>query len=218
MVSTRTSIVAVVTASVFALASMTAEATTITTVGAGSAVTSFDRGATFDSLTSNGIDLTFYTEGSLSITVPDITFVGFDAFGTGATAGFHYGNSGNTSYVTIKTTDAVAISGLEFLYGNGYSRNDVPTVWETWKGGSLVSSGSFTVARGTIVGWSDAAGFDELRVASGQGISALGQFQAIALDNVRVQLASVPDGGSTMALLGLATLALAVARRKIGTL
>jgi len=120
----------------------------------------------------------------------------------------HHRGRGNNDYVTIRATDSAEITGLEFLYGNGYSFDPIPTVWETWRDGSLVSSGGFSVVRGTVVGWSDPAGFDELRVASGLGIVQLGDFQAIALDNVRVQIASpdasVPEGGATLVLLAMA--------------
>ena len=62
------------------------------TSGSGSAVTTIDRMATFDSINSNGIDLSSYSENLLDVTVDDISFVDFDAFNDGVESEFHYGS------------------------------------------------------------------------------------------------------------------------------
>jgi hypothetical protein len=54
----------------------------------------------------------------------------------------------------------------------------------------MVGSGTFSTIRGGIVGWNDPSGFDELRVGAYNTApyTAFGQDQAIALDNLNVQL------------------------------
>ena len=128
----------------------TSLAATTQTIGAGSAVVSAERVATFDSLNSSGIDLSAYSEDNLDITVDDTTFVGFDAFGDGTTSQFHYGTSGNSSYVTIKASDASPIRALEAKVGHGWAVViDLNIYWETWLGGVLVSSGQYWEMWGT---------------------------------------------------------------------
>lgn len=160
------------------------------TIGAGSAITVIDRSATFAPITTSGMDLSAYSENQLSITVPDSSYVGFDAFGGGDVTQIFYGSGGNTSYVTINTTDNVPIRGVEFLIGNGNFTSATNVVWEAWKAGSLVGSGTFVTPWGTVVGWNDPSGFDELRVGAwgGGAYTAFGQEQAIAIDNVNVQI------------------------------
>ena len=129
------------------------------TIGAGTAVTTANRTATFDSLTSVGIDLSDYSEDGLYVTVADTTYVGFDAFGEGSATAFHYGTSGNNSFVTIKTTDALPIFALEARLGDGWEgQPEVNIYWETWSGGVMSGSGSFTTAKG------DTGGLPTLRV------------------------------------------------------
>jgi hypothetical protein len=192
------------------------QAATVLTTGAGSAVTRVDRLATFDSITRDHIDLSAYTEDGLSIAVPNQSAVGHDFFGTGVLTALYYGRGGDTSFVTIKTTDATEIFGLEFLFGHGFSDStNVDLGWETWNDGMLVSSGVLDdPAKGTVVGWSDTGGFDELRVGAGHGPYSFGDQQAIALDNVRVEL--IPDSGSALLLMVMSFSGLHLLRRSQG--
>jgi len=188
-----------------------ANAAPIFSTGAGSAVTTVDRSATFDDLNATGIDLSSYTEDGLSISVPDTSFVGFDAFGDGSTTGFYYGDDGNNSYVTIKGTDGALFSAIEFRLGDGYGAGTNSLLWETRLKGVTTGSGfEPDLAMGLVVGWSDSSGFDELLIAADQFFtdgSAFGDFQAIALDDVNAQLANVPEPASLALLgVGLATL------------
>jgi hypothetical protein len=196
-------------ATVMALGSIAqAEAATLFSTGSGSAVTDADITATFDGINANGIDLSGYQENGLEVSVNDGSFVGFNAFGTGVlSSGFHYGRAGNNSFVTIKTLDGSEMLGLEFLLGSG-GPSDVFGAWETYRDGTFVSSGSFAQQEGDIVGWSDMSGFDELRVGADRDASySLGDYQAIALDNVRVELAgqsvSTPEPASILGLLAV---------------
>jgi hypothetical protein len=201
--------------------SSAASASVIFSTGAGSAVSSADRVATFGSLTSDGIPLSSYTEDGLSITTPNVTFVGFQPFLNGQTTQFFYGNGGGDNFVTITTTDNAPIYGLEFLLGDGYGGTTTNLLWETLSGATVTGSGFVGgIAKGTVVGWYDSSTFDTLEVAAGEGLTAssvLGDFQAIALGDVRVQLtpaSSVPEPAS-LTLLALGCMGLAVvARRK----
>ncbi len=183
------------------LISTSANAAVTLTFGAGSAVTIADRQATFDSITAPGIDLSNYTEDSLKITVPNVSYVGFDPFNDGSSTMFHYGSSGGNNYVTITGTDSATFTGLELKIGDGFFASNGSTLfaWATYLGGSLTGSGNSILApRGSVVGWSDPTGFDELRIGGASDTLAsynLGDFQAIALDNVRVQIgtAAVPE-------------------------
>ena len=181
-------------------------------------VTIVDREATFDSLNTEGIPLDTYSEGLLSVTVNDTSWVGFPAFAPGdpRTTGFHYGDGGNDEYVTIRGTDDATFFALDLLLGSGYGFGTNAVRWETYLNGNLTGSGVETsVPQGSIVGWSDAGGFDELRVAAGIfSPPGFGQEQAIAIDDLRVQLApfSVPLPGSA-ALIGLGLAGLALSRR-----
>jgi len=165
-------------------------ATTFTT-GAGSAVSNVGRTATFDSLTVINSDLSAYTEGLLSITVPDVLFVGFDAFDQGVETGFHYGSSGNNSFVTIRGTDSATFFALELRLGDGFQGALTTHLrWGTFKNNVQISTGLIALPKGTIVGFSDPVGFDELRVAANNtGNLDFGEFQAIAIDDVKVQVA-----------------------------
>lgn len=187
--------------------SVRTDAATIFSTGEGSAVTTTDRSATFDTLTADGLDLSNYSEDGLSITVPDDSSIGFDAFGDGTTTAFHYGYIGNTAYVTIKGTDDAVFDAVEFKLGDGIGPTTATDLrWQALLNGVVVGSGfEASLAKGTIVGWSDSSGFDELRVAAGFFFTTAGDFgdyQFIALDNVNAQLASVPEPAS-VALLGM---------------
>jgi hypothetical protein len=119
------------------------------------------------------------------------------------------GAFGNTDWISIQTTESKAIYGLEFLYGNGWSNGNVNgplpwgndnavLEWQTYNGNTLVSSGSVTTGVGTVVGFSDPDGFDQLRVrATANSIPP--DLQELALDNVSVQL-TVPEPSSLLLL------------------
>jgi hypothetical protein len=173
-------------------------AATTFSVGAGSSVTSVDRSANFNSIVT-GTDLSNYSEGGLSITTPNFAFEGFDPFNhTGDGSAFSYPNGGVNAWVTIKTTDARPIYAAEFLYGNGYV-SDVPVIyWETIKSSVVVSSGSIVLSRGAILGFSDPNGFDQLLVSASEFGSPT-SVNAIALDNLKVQLAPVPEASTFLA-------------------
>jgi hypothetical protein len=179
----------------------------IFTTGAGSAVTLAGRSATFDAITFNGLDLSSYSEDLLSISVPDPSFVGF---------AFHYGTAGNSNFVTIRGTDNAVFSAMEFLLGTGFQEDTVARIrWATFLNNVQTGTGQSVLVEGTIVGWSDPSGFDELRVIADNGTVGtlnFGDFQAIALDDVHAQLVPEPSTAALLLASGLA--ALAVMRRR----
>ncbi len=195
---------------VFGLLSTSSHAAVTQTTGAGSSVTVINRSATFDSITTWGIDLSAYSENLLSITTPSTSHVGFDAFGAGPATQLFYPSGGNNSYTAISTTDNVPIRGIEMLVGDGYGVGGQTYVyWEAWKAGSKVGSGTLATTRGTIVGWNDPNGFDQLRVGASNlvGYNAFGQAQAIAIDNVNVQTALIqPAAIPTLSQWGIIVL------------
>jgi len=184
---------------------------TSTTIGAGSAVTSPDALATFDTLTTNGQDLSNYAENGISITVPDTLGTGFDPFNDSvATTGFHYGDAGNHLFVTISMADNTPIAALEFKVGDGWLNDlDTKVIWETMLNGVSTGTGAIFTTDATVIGWIDSGGFDELRVAASGDIpnlNAFGDLQGIAIDNLSVQVVPVPAAvwlfGSGLGLLG----------------
>ncbi|HEX6958646.1 MAG TPA: PEP-CTERM sorting domain-containing protein [Ferrovibrio sp.] len=209
----------------------TANAAPVLSFGAGGAVTSADRTATFDSVTG-GTDLSAYTEDSLSITVPDTAYVSFDPDGaaTSFSGGFHFVFGGHPRYTAITTTDGERMSGVEFALGSGFVADLSDTIaafaYEVLRDGSSIGSGFLDVALGTIVGISDDLGFDELRIGAYANLAAAetgiasNTLSAIAIDNVVVQLAGgeqppsqVPEPGS-LALFGAGLAALGLIRRR----
>jgi hypothetical protein len=140
-------------ATVVAATGQTHAAFTFST-GPGSAVTTVNRSATFDSI-SNGSDLTAYSEGGLNITVPDTAFEGFSAFNAGVAVDFHYANLGNNNFVTIRGSDGAVFSGLEFKLGNGMLGLDTGLIYQSLLNGVETGSGFAFLTKGTVVGFSD---------------------------------------------------------------
>ncbi len=189
-----------------------------TVFAVGSTVTSADRTATFDAINSNDISLQTYTEDSISVSVNNISFQGFGAFlpNDPRSSGFFYGRGGNQGYVSISATDGQSFSALDLLLGDGFGLTTTNLAWETLLGGAVTGSGLVTMlARGTTVGWSHLSGFDTLRIGASPYLTSLGNFQAIAIDDVRAQIAAtVPLPASLPLLLGAVGAAGALRRRK----
>jgi hypothetical protein len=194
-----------------------AGAATIQTIGLGSSLSVADRIATFDSLSAtNTRELGNYSEGGLYITTGNQSWGAdqplaekLDPF-HGATApdrGFFCVAWDNPEWTSLRTTNMALMHALEFVYGNGWTTGDISgqypwgnnaaiLIWQTWLNGTLVSSGSVgdtsTLPVGTVVGFYDPAGFDELTMKAIMLTAASTNSNALALDNVMVQLSSQP--------------------------
>jgi hypothetical protein len=191
-----------------------AEAATIQTFGSGSAVSVVDRMATFDSLNSAyTLELNNYTEGGLRVTTGSQAWGAdppsmvaalhpFGGVGEPNLAFFGMAN-GTTEWVTIETANSAPMYAVEFMYGNTWSYQGTSwgnpggfVEWQTLNGGAVVSSGVIgtngDLALATILGFYDPAGFDQLQVKCRHPQSVDPNLQAIALDNLAVQLTARP--------------------------
>jgi hypothetical protein len=109
---------------------------------------------------------------------------------------------GNYDWVTIQTDDGRKIYALEFLYGNGWTTGQLSgpypwgnsgayLEWKTLVGGNVVSSGQAnSLPVGSVVGFMDPDGFDQLMVRAPHPNSANPLFQELALDNLNVALSA----------------------------
>ena len=170
--------------------------------GAGTAVDVVDRAATFDG--GSAIDVLNYTEDMLAVTTPSGVIAAqpgpFDPFTAVAPGISGYYAVSNSSYVSIRPTDAAPMAAIEFtlgdLFGAGPGQPPDPRstnlVWETYRDGVLSGSGRSLQSLRAVVAWADSSGMDELRVgASGfPSFTTFGSSQAIALDDLKVQIDS----------------------------
>ncbi|WP_299481623.1 PEP-CTERM sorting domain-containing protein [uncultured Roseibium sp.] len=155
--------------------SQSLQAATVFTKGAGSAVSSVDLMADFESnlaLTENP-----YFEGGMAFSRSNLSFnnngcgfagcsshPGIAAGPTPFTGNYMYG-TGVQGKFTIRTSSAELFYGLEMILGTGNVVGGDPytIAWSTLLEGSLVSSGSENIGLmlPAIYGWHDADGFDE---------------------------------------------------------
>jgi hypothetical protein len=209
-----------------AMLAVPASATIIVTTGAGSAVDTAHRTATFNSVV-NGTNLINYAENGLRITSNTFAFIGppsdptFDPTGHsglgGFLGGFHLPNNGSTQLTSIKTTDGTEFEAIELNIGNGFQLASSHVRYEIVDDGNIIDVGAFTVLSGSVIGFEiDTGGFDELRIGAYLALSLAqnppgGTMQAAALDNLRTELfpppAVIPEPG-TMAMLSSGILGL----------
>jgi hypothetical protein len=202
---------------------------TVQTFGTASAVTVVDRSARFDSLTANNVvHLDTYLEGGLRILTSGDSWAAdanlslrLDPFHIpGRTDRAFYAMAwGNEDWVTIEPTNRALMHGVELLYGNTWTTGDIFGLypwgndrgfveWQTLRDGTLISSGQLgpnpTLPLGTVLGFYDPVGFDQLLVRCRIDNSSSPNLQALALDDVLVMLTNVPPApaiyGSDLAL------------------
>ena len=193
-----------------------ASAATTQSLGSGSAVSTVDRTATFEALTAtNTMELGNYSEGGLYITTGNQSWgadppmaAKLDPF-HGATApdrGFFCVAYDNPEWTSIRTTNmpsctprrlSMATAGPPATSTASTPGNSAAIlIWQTWRNGILVSSGSvgdtWMLPVGTVVGFYDPAGFDELTMKAIMLTAANTNSNALALDNALVQLTNQP--------------------------
>lgn len=149
--------------------------------------------------------------GSLLNYTEDGIVVSADDFQWGGYPNVHYGSGGNIEWVTISLASGGVINALDFLLGDGWSAfngSSTNLIWETFSGSASTGFGDLVLTTNSTVGWTDSIGFTSLRVAAHyQNINAFGDYQAIALDNLRIGAGSVPEPVSLILFsLGLAGL------------
>lgn len=210
----RLAVLLLVSGFVIALAS-TATATPIQTFGSGTAVASADLTATFDSVV-DGTSLDLLQEGGLT----------FDYFGSASCqpapigcgtpvqlsafdGGFIY-SGGNLVPLIITTDGGAPMAGIEFILSAGFQITSTGGYWESYNDGVLSGSGGFNAPSiPTVFALADPSGFDELRIAmfnTNTLPSSFVDLNAIAIDNVSVELVPEP---ATAALLALSLAGLA---------
>ncbi len=191
----------------FVLAAFSAQAGPLYVTGDGSAVTSVDRFASFDSL-NIGDDLSAYTEDGINVFVDDVHGVFPGSYF--AAEGYDAGSVEDSLY-SISAADSATFYGIEFLLLDwGYEATGWDTfVWETYLDGMLTGTGTFTTPQDcTMLGWFDAEGMDEIRVGSFNGHN-----NGLWFDSLEMQTTTIPEPG-VLGLMGIGLVGLGFARRQ----
>lgn len=191
-----------------------ANAATIQGFGAGTAVSSADHIAEFE--TPSGLP---HLEDGLSfsnVSRSNLTGHGHLGFpGVNDSFALYQGDVG--SPLVISTIDGSELSGLEFNIGTGFIAPFTGGFWQSFRDNLLVGSGGFNVPGfPSVITFSDNMGFDALHIAMlpTSGLPAsFNNTNAIAIDHVSAQQLDVPEP-ATLTLFGLGLLGLGAARRR----
>jgi hypothetical protein len=197
----------------------TALAAVVVTTGPGSAVQTVQASANFES--TNALTDNPYVEDGLAFTRTNLSFNNNGCGFAGCQGNFPASFSGNymygaspfstTGYFDILTTGGKVFQGLEFVASNGFELANETVTWDAFLNNVMVGSGSFSVADGTVIGFSDPTGFDDLRYT----VDANNR-SAPAFDSVRAEFTTaVPEPSSwAMMILGFCGVGFMAYRRK----
>jgi hypothetical protein len=193
------------------------------TTGAGSAVAVIQGTAEFESL--NALVDNPYLEGGMAFSRGGgLSFnnngCGFAGCGNhpgfaGFSGNYMYGfaPAGPGAFFDMVATGGTVFHGLEFIVGTGFLVTSQNVTWEAFNSSIMVGSGSLSLAPGSIIGFSDAVGFDTLRYTNFEiGLAAP------AFDSVHAQftITAVPEPQTyALMLAGLGLLGFAARRRQI---
>lgn len=182
-------------------------AATVQSFGTGTAVTSADFSAEFESAQADynpyledGLAFANSNSGTPVRITSAFTGSGHLGFvGVNDSRMLYRGNMGTP--LVISTQDGSELSGIEFNIGTGWSPSNDGGYWEAYRDGAIQGSGGFNVLDFTQkISFADALGFDVLFIAltysshvSGVLPTAFDGNNAIAIDHLRAQgLSSVP--------------------------
>jgi PEP-CTERM motif len=219
MATTRIQHVALVALSSLAALAFEPNAWAVTqTTGAGSAVSIVEGTANFESLSA--LSDNPYLEGGMVFSRTNLSNNPCDFAGCAGHPGF-VGFSGNymygigSGYFEIAATGGNVFHGLEFTIGTGFDINPQNVSWQAFSSSILVGSGTLSLSSGTIIGFSDAIGFDNLRYTSDDRDSY--GYVAPAFDSVHAQFtAAVPEPEIyAMMMAGLGLLGYVTRRKKL---
>jgi hypothetical protein len=203
------------------------QAGVVQTYGSGSAVTTVNHSAGFEGNTSVAAN---YSEGGLDFTDSSNSGNGgcgyaytncvvdptdpTDVFSL-AFSGNYFAADGTNARLSIRSQGAEDLSAIEFAFSSGFL--DMFGLWETFRDGVQTGTGRFNVLdsyTGTVIGLSDAAGFDEVRLAAFHNGTATTGLSAPAIDDVRAQTAQALPLPASWTLVAGALAALAFTRRR----
>ena len=120
-------------------------------------------------------------------------------------SGNYFATAGMNAYVDIRSTGA-RLNGIEFAVDSGYA--SIFVMWQTLLDGVLTGSGRVSLGAagiGDVLGLSDGAGFNEVRVYTFDSATDTSGYSAAAIDSVRAF--TIPEPGS-LALAGLGLMAM----------
>ncbi len=199
-----------------------AVAAPVFSLGSGSAVTSATHSASFESNTGLA---TSFTEGGLHFSTNGLGnnggcgYAGVDCVAPGgvyseAFDGNYFATVGSNAYLAIGSGSAT-MQAVEFAVDSGYG--NIFVLWQTWLDGAMTGSGKASLGLagvGAVVGLSDSAGFDEVRLYSFDSASDNSGYSAPAIDSVVAYAVPEPTAPA-LVLAALAALALQ-RRRRVG--